>query len=93
MVILRASSSQLVNATEKNTHPKTQENPKAYVSISYVKRVLERIRLILSLKNIKTALKEEEAQRPAKKEQLKAHLQSGLQNIPIYVCWGERLHR
>ncbi len=40
-----------------NTQPRTQENPKAYTSIPYVKGVSERVRRILSRENIKAAFK------------------------------------
>ena len=40
-----------------NTQPRTQENPKAYASIPYIKGVLERVRRILSRENVKTAFK------------------------------------
>ena len=40
-----------------NTQPRTQETPKAYASIPYIKGVSERVRRILSRENIKTAFK------------------------------------
>ena len=40
-----------------NTQPILRENPKAYASIPYVKRVFERIRRILNCENIKTVNK------------------------------------
>ncbi|KAL9959675.1 hypothetical protein ACROYT_G033018 [Oculina patagonica] len=44
-------------SNKTNTQPRTQENPKAYTSIPYVKGVSERVRRILSRENIKTAFK------------------------------------
>ena len=44
-------------SSKTNTQPRTQENPKAYTSIPYVKGVSERVRRVLSRENIKTAFK------------------------------------
>ena len=44
-------------SNKTNTQPRTQESPKAYTSIPYIKGVSERVRRILSRKNIKTAFK------------------------------------
>ena len=44
-------------SSKTNTQPRTQEDPKAYTSIPYVKGVSERVRRILSRENIKTAFK------------------------------------
>ncbi|KAL9989163.1 hypothetical protein ACROYT_G003680 [Oculina patagonica] len=41
-------------SNKTNTQPRTQENPKAYTSILYVKGVSERVRRIFSRENIKT---------------------------------------
>ena len=44
-------------SNKTNTQPRTQESPKAYTSIPYIKGVSERVRRILSRENIKTAFK------------------------------------
>ncbi|KAL9966943.1 hypothetical protein ACROYT_G025090 [Oculina patagonica] len=44
-------------SNKTNTQPRTQENPKAYTSIPFVKGVSERVRRISSRENIKTAFK------------------------------------
>ena len=82
-------------SSKTNTQPRTQQNPKAYTSIPYVKGVSERVRRILSRENIKTAFKrvrtlgiifKKPKDRPDK-GRLKG---SDLQDMLICIRWGKQ---